>query len=120
MFCDGVLERKRAFTPYCINALRCGRAIRQPPGVQLSRDAAQQEELAQYRRAALARISSPELEPDHVAWDERRGQLNGVYEANLNGARKRPCEIVRFDPAGRQIRGEARHGAIICRAVRID
>jgi hypothetical protein len=36
-----------------------------------------------------------------------------VYEANLNGERKRACEIMRFDESGRQIRGEALYGAVL-------
>jgi hypothetical protein len=39
--------------------------------------------------------------------------LNVVYEANLNGERKRACEIMQFGTSGRQIRGEALYGAII-------
>lgn len=45
--------------------------------------------------------------------DEKRRELNVVYEANLNGERKRACEIMQFDASGRQIRGEALYGAII-------
>jgi len=71
------------------------------------------QELADYWRAALARISTLEFRLDHAAWDERRRELNVVYEANLNGERKRACEIMRFDEAGRQIRGEALYGAVL-------
>jgi hypothetical protein len=53
------------------------------------------------------------LKLDHAAWDEKRRELNVVYEANLNGERKRACEIMKFDGSGRQIRGEALYGAII-------
>ena len=71
------------------------------------------KELERYWRTALARISSLEFRLDHAAWDERRRELNVVYEANLNGERKRACEIMQFDASGRQIRGEALYGAII-------
>jgi hypothetical protein len=71
------------------------------------------KELADYWRTALARIASLEFKLDHAAWDEKRRELNVVYEANLNGERKRACEIMQFDEAGRQIRGEALYGAII-------
>jgi hypothetical protein len=54
-----------------------------------------------------------EFKLDHAAWDERRRELNVVYEANLNGERKRACEIMQFDTSGRQIRGEALYGVII-------
>ena len=50
---------------------------------------------------------------DHASWDERRRELNVVYEANLNGERKRACEIMHFEPQGRQIRGEALYGAAV-------
>ncbi len=70
-------------------------------------------ELAAYWRAALERISTIEFKLDHAAWDERRRELNVVCEANLNGERKRACEIMQFDASGRQIRGEALYGALI-------
>jgi hypothetical protein len=69
------------------------------------------KELEEYWRGALDRISILEFELDHATWDERRRELNVVYEANLNGERKRACEIMQFDAAGRQIRGEAFYGA---------
>jgi len=70
-------------------------------------------ELEHYWRTALARISTLEFKLDHAAWDEKRLELNVVYETNLNGERKRACEIMQFDAAGRQVRGEALYGAII-------
>jgi steroid delta-isomerase len=69
------------------------------------------KELGDYWRTALARISSLEFKLDHAAWDEKRRELSVVYEANLNGERKRACEIMQFDASGRQIRGEALYGA---------
>jgi hypothetical protein len=69
------------------------------------------KELAAYWRDALGRISILEFKLDHATWDERRRELNVVYEANLNGERKRACEIMQFDASGRQIRGEALYGA---------
>jgi ketosteroid isomerase-like protein len=71
------------------------------------------QELADYWRAALARISSLEFKLDHATWDERRRELLVVYEANLNGERKRACEIMQFDAAGKQVRGEALYGALV-------
>jgi hypothetical protein len=71
------------------------------------------QELADYWRGALARIATLEFRLDHAAWDERCRELVVVYEANLNGERKRACEIMRFDAAGRQIAGEAMYGAVI-------
>ena len=69
------------------------------------------KELEHYWRAALNRISILEFRLDHATWDETRRELNVVYEANLNGDRKRACEIMQFDAAGRQIRGEAFYGS---------
>jgi steroid delta-isomerase len=71
------------------------------------------KELEDYWHTALARISTLEFKLDHAAWDEKRLELNVVYEANLNGERKRACEIMQFDAAGRQVKGEALYGAII-------
>ena len=71
------------------------------------------QEIRDYWRAALDRISILEFRLDHASWDERRRELNVVYEANLNGERKRACELMQFDESGRQIRGEALYGAIL-------
>jgi steroid delta-isomerase len=71
------------------------------------------QELGDYWRSALARIATLEFRLDHAAWDERRRELVVVYEANLNGERKRACEIMRFDAAGRQVASEALYGAAI-------
>ena len=71
------------------------------------------QELAGYWRGALARIASLQFRLDHAAWDERRRELVVVYEADLNGERKRACEIMRFDAAGRQVAGEALYGATL-------
>jgi len=71
------------------------------------------KELEGYWRAALARISTLDFKLDHATWDERRRELNVIYEANLNGELKRACEIMQFDVSGRQIKGEALYGAII-------
>lgn len=70
-------------------------------------------ELEEYWRAALARITTLEFKLDHATWDERCRELLVVYEANLNGERKRACEIMQFDASGQQIRGEALYGAAI-------
>ena len=55
------------------------------------------KELEDYWRTALERISLLEFKLDHAAWDEKRRELNVVYELNLNGERKRACEIMQFD-----------------------
>jgi hypothetical protein len=71
------------------------------------------KEIENYWRTALSHISTLQFKLDHASWDERRRELNVVYEANLNGERKRACEIMHFDPQGRQIRGEALYGAAV-------
>ena len=53
-----------------------------------------EKELEEYGHTVLACISSLEFKLDHAAWDERRRELNVVHEANLNGERKRACEIM--------------------------
>ena len=52
------------------------------------------KELEDYWRSALARIRALEFKLDHAAWHEKRRELNVVCEANLNGERKRACEIM--------------------------
>lgn len=71
------------------------------------------KELEDYWRSALDRISILEFQLDHASWDEKRRELTVVYEANLNGERKRACEIMQFDASGRQIKGEALYGAVL-------
>ena len=70
-------------------------------------------ELEAYWRAALGRIQVLEFVLDRAIWDERRRELVVICEANLNGERKRACEIMTFDAEGRQVRGEAMYGALI-------
>jgi hypothetical protein len=65
------------------------------------------------RPLANGKLLLLEFKLDHAAWDERRRELNVVYESNLNGERKRACEIMQFDTSGRQIGGEALYGAIV-------
>jgi hypothetical protein len=55
------------------------------------------KELEDYWRAALDRISILEFKLDHATWDEGRRELNVIYEANLNGERKRACETMQLD-----------------------
>lgn len=69
------------------------------------------DELRAYWRTGLTRVTALEFTLDHASWDERRRELTVVYEASLNGERKRACEIMQFDVSGRQVRGEAMYGA---------
>jgi len=68
-------------------------------------------ELSKYWYAALERLSTLEFKLDYASWDPERRELNVVYESNLNGARRRSCEIMTFNADGYQIRGEALYGA---------
>jgi ketosteroid isomerase-like protein len=69
------------------------------------------EELRAYWQTGMTRLSTIEFTLDHASWDERRRELNVVYDCNLNGDRKRACEVMCFDSSGRQVRGEALYGA---------
>ena len=71
------------------------------------------QEIRAYWTAALRHVAILEFKLDHATWDERRRELNVVYEANLNGERKRACELMQFDDSDRQIRGEAMYGAAL-------
>ena len=67
--------------------------------------------IGDYWRAAVARIDVLEFTLDHASWDAELLELTVVYAGNLNGDKKRTCEIMRFAPDGLQIRGEALYGA---------
>lgn len=71
------------------------------------------KELGDYWKGALERITTLKFKLDHATWDERRRELNVVYEATLDDEHRRACEIMLFDGSGRQIRGEALYGATI-------
>ena len=71
------------------------------------------QEIRNYWQSGLERLSTLQFRLDHAAWDASKRELNVVYEANLNGDRKRACEIMRFDALGKQIHGEALYGAPI-------
>ena len=68
-------------------------------------------ELSKYWHAALERLSTLEFKLDYASWDPERRELNVVYESNLNGTRRRSCEMMTFNADGHQIRGEAMYGA---------
>jgi len=69
--------------------------------------------LADYWMLAAKKIETIEFKLDRVAWDPEARELVVFYEANLNGARSRACEAMRFDASGKQIAGEALYGAAI-------
>ena len=57
------------------------------------------DELRVYWQTGLTQVSALEFTLDHASWDERRRALTVVYQANLNGERKRACEVMQFDPS---------------------
>ena len=64
-------------------------------------------------RTALERLSKLEFTLDHATWDPDLRELVVLYQADLNGESRRACELMTFDPAGRQTRGEAMYGATL-------
>ena len=68
-------------------------------------------QLSKYWHAALKELSTLEFTLDHASWDPERRELNVVYLSDLNGIRRRSCEIMTFNAEGCQIRGEAMFGA---------
>jgi ketosteroid isomerase-like protein len=66
--------------------------------------------LRAYWNAALARIARLRFTLDHALWDDGAQILAVVYVSEADGARRRCCEVMRFDPAGRVFHGEAFHG----------
>lgn len=69
------------------------------------------ERIRAYWRTALDRIPSLHFTLDHATWDAAKRELTVVYIAERAGRRRRACEIMTFDAAGRQVRGEAFYGA---------
>lgn len=68
-------------------------------------------DLRAYWLAALARIDTIRFSLDHIVWDAQRQELVIVYTNEINGARTRACEFMRFGPHGRIVEAEAMHGA---------
>lgn len=67
--------------------------------------------LANYWRSALDKLTTLAFTLDRATWDPVRRELNVIYEADLNGQRRRACELMIFDEHGEQIQGEAFYGA---------
>jgi len=59
------------------------------------------KDLEDYWKGALERIATLKFNLDHATWDERRRELNVVYEATLDDEHRRVCEIMLFDGSGR-------------------
>jgi ketosteroid isomerase-like protein len=71
------------------------------------------EALSRYWQLAAKNIEKIEFTLDHIVWDSVSNELVIFYEANLNGVRTRASEVMKFDPSGRQVSGEAMYGASI-------
>jgi ketosteroid isomerase-like protein len=69
------------------------------------------ERIRVYWRTALDRIPTLHFTLDHATWDATQRELTVIYIAERAGRRRRACEIMTFDAAGRQVRGEAFYGA---------
>ncbi|MGH1572438.1 nuclear transport factor 2 family protein [Methylobacterium sp. P31] len=69
------------------------------------------EMIRAYWCTALDRIPTLHFTLDHATWDATQRELTVIYIAERAGRRQRACEIMTFDAAGRQIRGEAFYGA---------
>ena len=69
--------------------------------------------LSEYWQLAAKKIEKIELALDHIVWDSDSNELVIFYDANLNGVCSRACEMMKFDPSGRQVSGEAMYGAPI-------
>jgi ketosteroid isomerase-like protein len=69
--------------------------------------------LERYWRTASAKIDTLEFKLERAVWDGDSRQLVVFYEANLNGAKTRSCELMSFDDQGRQVSGEALYGAAV-------
>src|SRR5579863_4876021 len=69
--------------------------------------------LRDYWQKAQARITRIHFTLDFHTWDATSRTLTIVYVAELDGERKRACEILRFDGDGRVRAGEAFYGAAL-------
>ena len=66
-----------------------------------------------YWTAALQRMPALAFTLDHALWHPERRELAIVYDRDADGARSRVCELLTFDAAGRVVRGEVMHGAVL-------
>jgi ketosteroid isomerase-like protein len=67
--------------------------------------------LRRYWQAALDRHAALEFRLDHALCDTERQEMVVVFTRIINGEAIRACEFMRFDEEGRQVAGEAMHGA---------
>ena len=67
--------------------------------------------LRDYLALALGRFRTLHFELERVIWDPELNDLAIVYVAEIDGQRKRGCELVTFDDSGQVMRGESCFGA---------
>ena len=69
--------------------------------------------LRAYWEEALRQRNTSHFTLDHSIWDSDRRELAIVFMRDLDGERRRACELLQFDPGGLVVRGEALHGAAL-------
>ena len=69
--------------------------------------------LREYWQEALRRRKTMHFTLDHWLWDSERRELAIVFNRDLDGERRRACEMLQFDETGLVVRGEALHGAAL-------
>lgn len=69
--------------------------------------------LRAYWGTARSRIRSLRFSLDRFTFDPTTGEVVIVYEASIDGERKRACELFRFDEDGKVASGEAMYGVTL-------
>ena len=69
--------------------------------------------LRAYWEEALRQRKTSHFTLDHSIWDSDRRELAIVFMRDLDGERRRACELLQFDATGLVVRGEALHGATL-------
>ena len=69
--------------------------------------------LRAYWEEALRQRKTSHFTLDHSIWDSDRRELAIVFMRDVDGERRRACELLRFDESGLVVQGEALHGAAL-------
>ena len=69
--------------------------------------------LRDYWQRAVAGVGSIVFEVEQVLQDVGGEHIVIVYTADIDGRRKRACEFMRFDDAGKIMAAEAMHGCLL-------
>ena len=70
-------------------------------------------QLCEYWQEALRRRKTLRFTLDHWVWDAERQELAIVFVRDLDGEKRRACELLQFEATGLVVRGEALHGAAL-------